>query len=66
MVASFSEAMDDRRDADVVTRRATIDALAQKVVGHVRLSPIVVRAFHRMAEGPDAIEPDNRIRMRRA
>src|SRR5687767_10613085 len=33
MVASFSEAMDDRRDADVVTPRAPIDALAQ-TVGH--------------------------------
>jgi hypothetical protein len=63
IVASFSEAMDDRRDADLVTRRAPIDALAQivgevlghTVVGHVGPSVDAVRAFHRMAKGPDPI-----------
>jgi uncharacterized protein YcfJ len=58
VVAAFREAMDDCRDADVVTRRAPIDALAQivgQVVGHT-----VVGHFGPFVDGGPGLSPDGK------
>jgi hypothetical protein len=58
IVASFSEAMDDRRDADLVTRRAPIDALAQ-IVGEV-LGHTVVGHVGPFVDGGPGLPPDGK------